>query len=72
VRHLLARGAIGLVTTHDLALAKIAEAMPGRAANFHFADQLDDDKLRFDYKLTPGTVQTTNALKLMRSIGLDV
>ena len=72
VRHLLARGAIGLITTHDLALAKIAEEMTDRAANFHFSDQLEDGQLRFDYKLTPGTVQTTNALNLMRSIGLDV
>jgi hypothetical protein len=72
VRHLLARGAIGLITTHDLALAKIAEEMADRAANYHFSDQLEDGQLRFDYKLTPGTVQTTNALKLMRSIGLDV
>lgn len=72
VRHLLARGATGLITTHDLALAKIAEEMADRAANYHFSDQLEDGQLRFDYKLTPGTVQTTNALKLMRSIGLDV
>jgi hypothetical protein len=72
VRHLLAQGAIGLITTHDLALAKIAEEMKELAANFHFSDKLEDGELRFDYKLTPGTVQTTNALKLMRSIGLDV
>lgn len=72
VRHLLARGAIGLITTHDLALAKIAESMADRAANFHFSDHLEDGQLQFDYKLTPGIVQTTNALKLMRSIGLEV
>lgn len=72
VRHLLTRGAIGLITTHDLALAKIAEEMPEHAANFHFSDQLVDGHLRFDYKLTPGIVQTANALKLMRSIGLEV
>lgn len=72
VRHLLARRVIGLITTHDLALAKIAEEMPEHAANFHFSDQLVDGHLRFDYKLTPGIVQTANALKLMRSIGLEV
>jgi hypothetical protein len=72
VRHLLAQGAIGIITTHDLALAKIADDMAEHAANFHFSDQLGDGKLHFDYKLTPGIVQTTNALKLMRSIGLDV
>jgi DNA mismatch repair ATPase MutS len=72
VRHLLDQGAIGLITTHDLALAKIAEGMAERAANFHFSDQLENGQLRFDYKLTPGIVQTTNALNLMRSIGLEV
>jgi hypothetical protein len=72
VRHLLARGAIGLVTTHDLALAEIAENLIGKAANYHFSDEIKDDKLHFDYKLTPGVVKTANALKLMRSIGLEI
>jgi hypothetical protein len=72
LRSLLARGAIGLVTTHDLALAEIAERIGPTAANFHFEDTFEDGKLHFDYKLTPGIVQTTNALLLMRSIGLDV
>jgi hypothetical protein len=72
VRSLLARGAIGLVTTHDLALAEIAQRIGPTAANFHFEDRFEDGKLHFDYKLTPGIVQTTNALLLMRAIGLDV
>jgi DNA mismatch repair ATPase MutS len=72
VRTLLARGAIGLVTTHDLALAEIAEGMAGQAANFHFEDTFENGELRFDYRLTPGVVSTTNALKLMRSVGLEV
>ncbi|MBA3916176.1 MAG: mismatch repair protein [Acidobacteriales bacterium] len=72
VRTLLARGAIGLVTTHDLALAEIAEKLPGQAANFHFEDSFESGELRFDYRLTPGIVSTTNALKLMRSVGLEV
>jgi hypothetical protein len=72
VRSLLARGAIGLVTTHDLALAEIADGIGPAAANFHFSDRFEDGRLYFDYKLTPGIVQTTNALLLMRSIGLEV
>ncbi|GGH15263.1 MutS-related protein [Silvibacterium dinghuense] len=72
VRGLLTRGAVGLVTTHDLALAEIAEQIGPHAANYHFADTFDDGKLHFDYKLTPGIVQTANALLLMRSIGLEV
>jgi len=69
---LVTSGAIGLVTTHDLALGDIAARLPGRADNVHFADQFEDGELSFDYQLRPGIVQTSNALALMRSIGLDV
>ncbi|WP_446742971.1 MutS-related protein [Silvibacterium acidisoli] len=72
LRSLISRGAIGLVTTHDLALTRIAEEMNGSAANYHFGDTFKDGQLHFDYRLTPGVVQTTNALELMRSIGIDV
>jgi MutS domain V len=71
-RSLLDHDAIGLITTHDLALAEIAESLRPRAANFHFEDRLENGKLHFDYRLSPGIVQTSNALDLMRSIGLDV
>ncbi len=70
VRSLMERGAMGIVSTHDLALAEIPESMGGRAVNFHFEDRLEDEKLIFDYKLKPGVVKTSNALDLMRSIGL--
>ncbi len=72
LRQLVEHGAIGIVSTHDLALAQIPEAMNSVAFNAHFADRLEDGNLVFDYKLTPGVVQTSNALKLMRSIGLGV
>jgi hypothetical protein len=67
---LVQRGAIGLVTTHDLALAQIPESMNGRAQNLHFEDHLENEQLIFDFKLKPGVVHTSNALKLMQSIGL--
>ncbi|MCA1568164.1 MAG: DNA mismatch repair protein MutS [Acidobacteria bacterium] len=72
VRGLIERGAIGLITTHDLALARIAETLAPRAANVHFEDQLEGGKMTFDYLLRPGTVQRSNALELMRSVGLEV
>jgi hypothetical protein len=72
VRGLVDRGAIGLVTTHDLALAHIADALGSRGANVHFQDVLEDGHIRFDYRMRPGVVQHSNALALMRSIGLDV
>jgi hypothetical protein len=72
VRSLVERGAMGILTTHDLALANIASDLPGRAVNVHFADTLVDGKLHFDYRLLPGVVERSNALDLMRSVGLEV
>jgi hypothetical protein len=72
VRGLVDRGAIGLVTTHDLALAAVATAMESRGANVHFQDVLENGRLRFDYRMRPGVVEHSNALALMRSVGLDV
>jgi hypothetical protein len=72
VRGLVERGAIGLVSTHDLALAEIASTLDGRAANVHFEDHLEGGEIRFDYRLRPGVVTRSNALELMRAVGLDV
>lgn len=72
VRGLIDRAAIGLVTTHDLALAKVADALAPRAANVHFQDHLEAGKMAFDYRLHPGIVQKSNALELMRAVGLEV
>lgn len=73
IRGLLDRGAIGLVTTHDLALASIAEdRAESRLWNVHFQDRLEDGRIHFDYRLREGTVTRSNALDLMRQVGLDV
>ena len=69
IRQLLSHGALGLVTTHDLALT--AMALPG-ARNVHFADDYVSGELSFDYRMKEGPVQRSNAIPLMRSIGLDV
>jgi hypothetical protein len=72
VKGLVERGAVGLVTTHDLALTRIAETLGERAANVHFEDHLENGRMVFDYKMRPGVVQRSNALELMRTVGLDV
>ena len=72
LRGLLERGAVGLITTHDLALARVADALAPRVRNVHFQDQLDDGRMRFDYRLWPGVVTRSNALELMRAVGLEV
>lgn len=72
LRALVGRGAIGLVTTHDLSLTAIVDEMGGRAVNVHFEDTFEGDAIRFDYRMRPGPVTRSNALALMRAIGLDV
>jgi hypothetical protein len=72
VRGLVQRGAVGLITTHDLALAKIADSLSPAAANVHFEDHLEDGKMTFSYRMHPGVVRKSNALALMRAVGLKV
>lgn len=72
IRALLDRNAIGLVTTHDLALARVAKDLAPAAANVHFEDRLENGRLVFDYRVRPGVVERSNALDLMRAVGLDV
>jgi hypothetical protein len=72
VRGLVARGAIGLITTHDLALAGIADELGPKAANVHFEDFIENGAVNFDYRMRPGVVRKSNAIELMRSVGLEV
>jgi DNA mismatch repair ATPase MutS len=72
LRVLVDRRSIGLVSTHDLALADITAPLDQHVQNVHFQDQFENGKMHFDYKLQPGIVTKSNGLELMRSIGLDV
>lgn len=72
VRTLLERGALGIVSTHDMALTELETERPGQVGNVHFEEQVEGDVMSFDYKLRQGVVQSSNALRLMRSLGIDV
>jgi hypothetical protein len=72
VRALVNRGAIGLVSTHDLALTDIGGPVDGYLRNVHFQDELSNGRMAFDYELRDGVVTKSNGLELMRSIGLEV
>ena len=72
LRSLVSFEAVGLVTTHDLALAEVASRMAPTAQNVHFDDSLVEGEMRFDYRLKPGPVTRSNALAIMRAVGLDV
>lgn len=69
IHTLLERGAVGLATTHDLGLCAVADDVPV-VANVHFQDDLRDGHMVFDYLLRTGPVGRSNALALMRSLGL--
>ncbi len=70
--HLLARSGTGLVATHDTELAALGAEQPTRIDNVHFTDVIFDGEMRFDYKLRPGIVRTSNALRLLAMAGIDV
>jgi len=72
VRALAELGAIGLVTTHDLALTELPGKLGPIAANMHFEDRLEGGQMVFDYTMRPGVVEHSNALALMRAVGLKV
>jgi DNA mismatch repair ATPase MutS len=72
VRALVSMAAIGLVTTHDLALTELTSKLGSAAVNMHFEDRLENGRMIFDYRMRPGVVEHSNALALMRAIGLDV
>ena len=72
LRGLIDRGALGIVTTHDLALAEIADAEDLGLANVHFEDRIEAGRMFFDFRLRPGIVTRSKAIELMRSVGLDV
>lgn len=72
LRALLERGAIGLISTHDLAISDGLDLSPDALRNVHFQDELIDGKLKFDFKLQNGIVTKSNGVELMRAIGLDV
>jgi len=69
---LIEQGAIGLATTHDLALTELGGLGEGVLRNMHFEDHLEDGRMRFDYSLREGVVTKSNGLELMRAIGLRV
>jgi hypothetical protein len=72
LRSLVDHDAIGLVTTHDLALTAVADALAPLAVNIHFEDRFEDGDMHFDYRIKEGPVTRSNAIALMRAVGLHV
>ncbi len=64
------RGAVGILTTHDLTLTDLARELPGRIRNMHLTEQIQDGVMRFDFQLREGVLAQGNALELMRILNL--
>ena len=72
LRLLVATGCIGAVTTHDLSLAELARVPGSTLVPVHFQDVLEDGRMRFDYTLREGVVESTNALRVLALAGIPV
>jgi DNA mismatch repair ATPase MutS len=71
IRALVGKHGVGVISTHDLELVRLADEMP-QVTNYHFEDRVADGQMAFDYVLRSGPSPTTNALKIMRQVGLPV
>ncbi|WFD11827.1 MutS-related protein [Tepidibacter hydrothermalis] len=72
IKQLYNNGAMGLVSTHDLELGDLENESNGNFKNYHFREYYKDNKIYFDYKLRSGISTTTNALYLIKMIGIEL
>lgn len=72
IRQLIEHRAQGMVATHDLELTRLAEDYPEKIWNYFFDGYIKNDKLLFDYLLKKGICTSSNALELMKKIGINV
>ncbi|GCF07741.1 MutS family DNA mismatch repair protein [Dictyobacter arantiisoli] len=71
VKALVGRNCVGLISTHDLELVKLADSVP-QVSNKHFREEVIEGHMAFDYILRDGPCPTTNALKIMALEGLPI
>jgi hypothetical protein len=70
IEQLVANGAVGIVTTHDLALTEVVKTLDGHAINVHFEEHYENGEMRFDYRMRPGVLTRTNGVNIMAALGL--
>ena len=71
IKQLSQRGAVGLVSTHDLELGELEKESGGKVKNYHFREYYQNDQIYFDYKLRSGIATTQNALYLIKLVGIE-
>lgn len=71
IRQLMKTNSMGLISTHDLSLAKL-ESELDNFQNYSFNSDVSGDKILFDYKLNEGPCHTFNAVPLMKKMGIEI
>ncbi|HZK44448.1 MAG TPA: hypothetical protein VFC73_09245 [Syntrophomonadaceae bacterium] len=71
IKKLSEMGAVGLVSTHDLELSELETDKTVNIENYHFSESYLNNQIIFDFKLRPGVSETTNAIYLMKMLGID-
>ncbi len=72
IEKLIRQGAVGIVATHDLQIARLEDTYPAYIRNFYFDIEVKDGEMLFDYKLKSGECKTFNASMLLRQLGVEV
>jgi len=72
IQQLIRHKAVGLIATHDLALANLSKEYQEHIHNYHFDVQVAGEELYFDYQLKQGVCQSLNASILMKKIGIEM
>ncbi|MES2649593.1 MAG: hypothetical protein V4717_22130 [Bacteroidota bacterium] len=72
IKQLLRQGAVGIIASHDIALASLEQEYPGQLSNYHFDSTIINEEIVFDYKIKDGVCKSTNASLLMKKIGIEI
>ncbi|HPE87230.1 MAG: hypothetical protein M0O94_03225 [Bacteroidales bacterium] len=72
IRQFIRLKTTGIIATHDILLGSLAESYPAQVENRCFEVVLQEDRLKFDYKLREGISQNMNATFLMRRMGITM
>lgn len=67
---MLDSGAVGAISTHDLALTEMADDPTRAGVLVHMESNNPDDPLDFDYLIKPGISTRSNAMAIVRMIGI--
>jgi hypothetical protein len=70
IRILLAGGAVGALSTHDLALTAIADDSTSGGVLVHMESDNPDNPLAFDYVVKPGVSRRSSASAILRMMGV--